>query len=143
MIWKDEYKIGVELVDQQHQELFKRLGDFIQTVRSDKEKSEKKVEVEKTLNFMGEYVVTHFDAEEALQKKYNYPDFENHHQIHEDFKAEVAEFKQKYQESEYDEDFVMQFSGRLLTWLINHVATTDQDIGEHINSADEKEGEIE
>jgi hemerythrin len=143
MIWKDEYKIGVELVDKQHQELFKRLGDFIQTVRSDKEKAEKKVEVEKTLNFMGEYVVTHFDAEEALQKKYNYPDFENHHQIHEDFKAEVAEFQQKYQESEYDEDFVMEFSGRLLTWLINHVATTDQDIGEHINSVDEKEGEIE
>ncbi|MFP4021076.1 MAG: hypothetical protein ACLFUK_05670 [Halanaerobium sp.] len=56
MIWKDEYKIGVELVDQQHKELFKRLGNFIQKVRSDKEESEKKEEVEKTLNFMGEYV---------------------------------------------------------------------------------------
>jgi hemerythrin len=143
MIWKDEYRIGVELVDEQHQELFKRLGDFIQNVRSDKEKSEKKKEVEKTLNFMGEYVVTHFDAEEALQKKYNYPDFEKHHQIHEDFKTEVAEFQQKYQENEYDEDFVMEFSGRLLTWLINHVAATDQDIGEHINSAKTKEEETE
>lgn len=138
MIWRDEYKIGVELVDEQHQELFKRLGDFIQTVRSDKEKSEKKEEVEKTLNFMGEYVVTHFDAEEALQKKYNYPDYENHHQIHEDFKAEVAEFQKEYKENEYDEDFVLEFSGRLLTWLINHVASTDQDIGKHINSVKEK-----
>lgn len=68
MIWKKEYEIGVELVDKQHQELFKRLGNFIQTVRSDQEKSKKKAEIEKTLNFMGEYVVTHFDAEEALQK---------------------------------------------------------------------------
>lgn len=143
MIWKEEYKIGVELVDEQHKELFKRLGDFIQTVRSDKEKAEKKDEVEKTLNFMGEYVVTHFDAEEALQKKFDYPDFENHHQIHEDFKAEVAEFQEKYQQNEYDEDFVMEFSGRLLTWLINHVASTDQDIGEHINSAKAKEEETE
>ncbi|MFW5736803.1 MAG: bacteriohemerythrin [Halanaerobium sp.] len=141
MIWRDEYKIGVELVDEQHQELFKRLGDFIQTVRSDKEKSEKKEEVEKTLNFMGEYVVTHFDAEEALQKKYNYPDYENHHQIHEDFKAEVSEFQKEYKENEYDEDFVLEFSGRLLTWLINHVASTDQDIGKHINSVKEKEEE--
>ena len=141
MIWKDEYKIGVELVDDQHRELFKRLGDFIQTVRSDKEESKKKIEVEKTLNFMGEYVVTHFDAEEALQKKYNYPGFENHHQIHEDFKAEVAEFQQEYRENKFDEDFVMEFSGRLLTWLINHVASTDQDIGEHINSVLEKEEE--
>ena len=143
MIWKDEYKIGVELVDKQHKELFRRLGDFIQNVRSDKEKAEKKKEVEKTLNFMGEYVATHFDAEEALQKKYNYPDFENHHQIHEDFKKEIAEFQQKYQEKEYDEDFVMEFSGRLLTWLINHVATTDQNIGEHINLAEAKGEETE
>ena len=66
MIWKDDYEIGVELVDKQHKELFKRLGDFIQTVRSDEEKEKKKEEVEKTLNFMGEYVTTHFDAEEAL-----------------------------------------------------------------------------
>ncbi len=142
MIWKDEYEIGVKLVDEQHRELFKRLGNFIQNVRSDKERSEKKKEVEKTLNFMGEYVGTHFDAEESLQKKYNYPDFKNHHQIHEDFKAEIAEFKQEYQKNEYDEDFVMEFSGRLLTWLINHVASTDQDIGEHINNFQKKEEEL-
>ncbi|KXS49920.1 hemerythrin [Halanaerobium congolense] len=134
MIWKDEYKIGVELVDSQHEELFKRLGDFIVTVRSDQDKEEKRKEIEKTLDFMGEYVVTHFNAEEALQKRYNYPDYENHHKIHEDFKAEIAEFKKEYKENDYDEDFVLEFSGRLLTWLINHVASTDQDIGEHINS---------
>lgn len=134
MIWKDDYKIGVELIDQQHEELFKRLGDFIVTVRSDGDNEQKKIEVEKTLNFMSEYVVTHFNAEEALQKKYNYPDYENHHKIHEDFKAEIAEFQKKYKKNDYDEDFVLEFSGRLLTWLINHVASTDQDISEHINS---------
>lgn len=139
MIWKEEYKIGVELIDDQHKELFKRLGDFIQTVRSDKATQDKKKEVEKTLNFMGEYVTTHFNAEEALQKRYNYPDYESHHEIHEGFKAEIVEFKKKYQANDYDEDFVMEFSGRLLTWLINHVASTDQDIGEHINSVKSEE----
>lgn len=134
MIWKDDYKIGVELIDQQHEELFKRLGDFIVTVRSDGDKKEKKKEVEKTLNFMGEYVVTHFNAEEALQKRYDYPDYEKHHEIHENFKAEIEEFQRKYKNNEYDEDFVLEFSGRLLTWLINHVASTDQDLSEHINS---------
>ncbi|ADO77416.1 bacteriohemerythrin [Halanaerobium praevalens] len=141
MIWKKEYEIGVELVDKQHQELFKRLGNFIQTVRSDQEKSKKKAEIEKTLNFMGEYVVTHFDAEEALQKKYDYPDYDEHHKIHEDFKAEVAEFQAEYQANKYDDDFVMEFSGRLLTWLINHVASTDQSIGDYINSIEKKEEE--
>ncbi|MGM0602558.1 MAG: bacteriohemerythrin [Bacillota bacterium] len=137
MIWRDEYKIGVELVDKQHKELFKRLGNFIKTVRSDREKDVKKEEVEKTLEFMGEYVVTHFDSEEALQKKYNYPDYEEHHEIHENFKQEVFEFQEEYKNNDYNEDFVMEFSGRLLTWLINHVAATDQKIGDYINSIEE------
>lgn len=137
MIWRDDYKIGVELVDKQHKELFKRLGNFIKTVRSDSEKEIKKKEVEKTLDFMGEYVVTHFDSEEALQKKYNYPDYKEHHEIHENFKQEVFEFQKEYKNNDYNEDFVMEFSGRLLTWLINHVASTDQKIGDHINSIEE------
>ena len=137
MIWRDDYKIGVELVDKQHKELFKRLGNFIKTVRSDREKDVKKEEVEKTLEFMGEYVVTHFDSEEALQKKYNYPDYEEHHEIHENFKQEVFEFQKEYKNNDYNEDFVMEFSGRLLTWLINHVASTDQKIGDYINSIEE------
>lgn len=137
MIWREEYKIGVKQVDKQHQELFKRLGNFIKTVRSDKEKEIKKEEVEKTLEFMGDYVVTHFDSEEALQKKYNYPEYEEHHEIHEKFKREVADFQKEYKNNDYNEDFVMEFSGRLLTWLINHVAATDQEIGDYINSIEE------
>ncbi len=137
MIWRDDYKIGVELVDKQHKELFKRLGNFIKTVRSDSEKDVKKEEVEKTLDFMGEYVVTHFDSEEALQKKYNYPGYEEHHEIHENFKQEVFDFQKEYRNNDYNEDFVMEFSGRLLTWLINHVASTDQKIGDYINSIEE------
>ncbi|RCW47775.1 MULTISPECIES: bacteriohemerythrin [unclassified Halanaerobium] len=137
MIWRDDYKIGVELVDKQHEELFKRLGNFIKTVRSDSEKDVKKEEVEKTLDFMGEYVVTHFDSEEALQKKYNYPGYEEHHEIHENFKQEVIDFQKEYKNNDYNEDFVMEFSGRLLTWLINHVASTDQKIGDYINSIEE------
>ncbi|HHX18374.1 MAG TPA: hemerythrin, partial [Clostridium sp.] len=27
MMWKDKYKIGVELIDKQHEELFRRVSD--------------------------------------------------------------------------------------------------------------------
>lgn len=139
MIWRDEYKIGVDLVDEQHKELFNRLGDFIQTVRSAEKVAAKKAEIDRTLAFLGDYVVTHFNAEEALQKKYNYPDFENHHEVHEQFKSEIAEFKKEFESSGYDEDLLMEFSGYLLTWLINHVAATDQKIGDYINSLNEED----
>ena len=142
MIWKESYKIGVEEVDKQHKELFKRLNSFIKTVRNDEDDKETKREkVAETLEFMGDYVDEHFSDEEKLQKKYDYPDCEKHHEIHEKFKAEIREFAEEFSENEYDEEFVMDFSGRLLTWLINHVADTDQKIGKHINKVKEERGE--
>lgn len=142
MIWKDEYKIGVEAVDRQHQELFERLNSFIKSVRSDRDLDSKKAEVAETLEFMGKYVDVHFTSEEKLQQEYDFPGYPEHHQIHEHFKQEIQKFQKEYQENEYDEEFVMEFSGRLLTWLINHVTDTDQKIGEHINRVRQEKEDI-
>jgi len=35
MMWKDKYKIGVEAIDQQHEELFRRVSNFNQTIRNE------------------------------------------------------------------------------------------------------------
>ena len=133
MIWRDNLKIGVDTIDEQHRELFKRFNDFIQVVRSDDYSQKKKKEkIAETLSFLADYVVTHFDSEEAIQQKHNYPNYEEHHQAHEDFKAKVANFKERFEKEEYNEDLVQEFSGQVLTWLINHVADEDQKIADHI-----------
>ena len=56
----------------------------------------------------------------------------------EDFKKDVMEFKRKFEENKYDEKLIMQFSGRLLTWLINHVTGEDQKISKYINRKEEE-----
>ena len=62
MIWKEKYRIGVELIDRQHRELFERVNGFIKVVRSGQSMEEKLEEIEKTFSFMGEYVVVHFES---------------------------------------------------------------------------------
>ncbi len=138
MLWKDSYKLGVEAVDRQHEELFKRLHKFLQVVRGDADKATRQEEIEKTLTFMGEYVVTHFDSEEAIQKKYNYPKRKEHHQIHEEFKTEVGEFAEEFSKNPNDDDLLQEFSGRLLTWLISHVTGEDQKLADYITKGDDK-----
>ena len=78
MMWKDKYKVGVELIDEQHKELFKRLSEFIQIVQSKSDWNERLDKVKETMEFMQEYVIFHFDDEEAYQEKINYPDIEIH-----------------------------------------------------------------
>ena len=138
MIWRDSLKIGVQKVDAQHKELFKRFNEFLQVVRGEEENQEVKArKIAETLNFLSEYVVVHFDSEEEIQQKYNYPGFEEHHQAHEEFKAQVADFQRRFKETKYNEDFIQEFSGRVLTWLINHVADEDQKIAQYVEGESE------
>ena len=84
MIWKEKYRVGVPLIDEQHEELFRRVTDFVETLRSAGEWEQKIPKVNETLAFMKDYVVTHFHDEEAYQQKIGYPGFEAHRKIHND-----------------------------------------------------------
>lgn len=137
MIWKESYKIGVEEVDRQHEELFRRFSEYLRAVRGEDNLETRTAKIQETLNFMGEYVVVHFASEEEIQRKYNYPNYAAHREIHERFKAEIQRFVEAFQENPHDEDLIMEFSGKLLTWLINHVAEEDQKIGTYVSSSKE------
>lgn len=128
-MWKDKYKIGVEKIDEQHRELFRRVEDFIKTVRSEGIWEEKQQKVQETLEFMSGYVVSHFADEEAYQQEINFPEYEEHRQLHERFKTEVGKYVDRFAEEGFDEELVQEFSGKLMTWLIYHVAGVDQNIG--------------
>ncbi|WP_438433354.1 bacteriohemerythrin [Gorillibacterium sp. sgz500922] len=138
MMWKEKYTLGVDLIDAQHMELFERVESFMLVLRS-KEPWESKVEkVKETLDFMKEYVVKHFHDEEAYQKKVCYPDCEHHCQVHAQFTAEVGEFVRLFEEQGYQEPLVQKFAGKLLAWLINHVAATDQKIADYVHRLEEQ-----
>lgn len=132
MMWKEKYRIGVPLIDKQHEELFKRVSIFIQTIRQDSAWETKLESIKESMAFMQEYVVVHFDAEEAYQEKINYPDMANHKKAHTQFKASVNEYVQRVQQEGYSEDLLKEFGGKLMAWLIMHVAATDQKIGDYV-----------
>ncbi|MGI6685977.1 MAG: bacteriohemerythrin [Bacillota bacterium] len=128
MIWKDKYALGVPIVDEQHKELFRRIDLFVQTLRSTVDWDEKVQRVNETLEFMKAYVVEHFHDEEAYQKRIGYPDYQRHKKIHDDMVNYVSRVSAEYERSGYSEQLMQQFAGKLLAWLINHVAAEDQRI---------------
>lgn len=131
MIWKEKYNVGVPVIDQQHKELFERVTTFVETLRSQKDWSEKVDQVNATLAFMKEYVVTHFADEEAYQKKIGYPGYDAHKKIHQDMVRYVGEVAAQYEQAGFVEQPMQQFAGKLLAWLINHVVAEDQKIADY------------
>lgn len=139
MLWKESFRTDVELIDTQHQELFQRVTDFLQALKAEGQWAEKIERVKETSTFMQNYVVEHFSDEEVYQKEINYPAYEEHHILHEEFKADVFKYAKKMAEADYKEDIVQEFAGKLLTWLIYHVAREDQKIGEYVRLRGEEQ----
>ena len=131
MLWKDTYELGVPLIDAQHKELFKRVEAFLQVLRSKDNWEGKVPKLNETLEFMKGYVVEHFEAEEEYQKSINYPGYEAHKNIHNGMVDYVLDISRKFEESNYDQNLMQEFGGKLLAWLINHVAAEDQRIANY------------
>lgn len=132
MMWKEKYRVGVDLIDSQHIELFSRLSNFIQVVQNENDWDEKLDEVKETMAFMQEYVVSHFDDEEKYMEEIEYPNIELHKKIHEDFKDSINDYVDLLGEGGFTEDKIQELAAKLMTWLIMHVGKMDQQIGDYV-----------
>lgn len=137
MMWKEKYRVGVDLIDEQHKELFSRLSNFIQIVQNEDNWEEKIETVKETLAFMQEYVVFHFDAEEDFQEKVGYPKIEEHRKIHADFKELINNYVNIFEKDGFTEEKIQELSAKLMTWLIMHVGKADQRIGQYVIEKEE------
>ena len=134
MMWKDKYKIGVESIDQQHEELFRRVSDFNHTIRNEVNWEAKLDKVKETMLFMKDYVIVHFNDEEAYQEQIGYPQIEEHKDAHAKFKQGIDNYVKIFEEEGFTEEKIQEFGGKLMAWLIMHVGNMDQKIGEYVKS---------
>ena len=130
LAWSKVYELGVEQIDAQHRRLFVLVSELTKAC-IDGVETEKLYE---TLDFLVNYTVQHFNDEEALQLKYNYPDYERHKQLHEDFKATVGGLVQEFVNSGSSAELSSNVNTIVVRWLIQHIQREDKKIGVHINS---------
>ena len=86
-----------------------------------------------TLEFLADYTIKHFSDEQELQQKYEYPHYETHKGLHDDFVQEIKDFKADFEAGNINTARMMKFNKRITQWLVDHVKGIDQKLGEHIN----------
>lgn len=120
IVWKDEYSVGVKVIDDQHKELFKRVNKLFDDVSKGNVTT-----VLETLDFLNSYVTYHFSAEEQLMAKANYPEIESHKNEHEWFKSEILSIREQVHKNGLGVSLTLKLNKLLVSWLINHVTKTD------------------
>ncbi|BDG04224.1 bacteriohemerythrin [Anaeromyxobacter oryzae] len=129
--WDPSLAIGVDEIDRQHVELFDRLDRLLEAARAGKTADE----VGRLLGFLGEYVVEHFGAEEALMRARGYPGLAEHRAEHERFVAEFSALLQEYLADGATLLLVVRVNARVTAWLREHIYRTDKAVGAFLAGA--------
>lgn len=92
--WEDKYKVNIKDVDDQHQYLMKLLDVLYNSVV---EGSERTV-LGNALDELIQYTVYHFQVEEDMFEKFNYPDKDKHTKEHNELTKAAVDLQNQFKE---------------------------------------------
>ena len=90
--WDRSLETGDPEIDGQHRELFRRIDQLMVATQDRRARAE----VGRLLTYLGDYVVSHFSAEERLMVEAEYPGTLAHREEHQRFVEEYARIFQDY-----------------------------------------------
>ena len=128
--WQDQYATGNKQIDEQHKQLFKAVNDLISACSSGQGRDK----LDPTIKFLVDYTTKHFADEEKLQQQYQYPDYNNHKKLHENFKKTALELTKQLKEEGASTVLVGKVNSTIGNWLINHIQREDKKVADHILS---------
>ena len=121
---KEEYYLGIEVIDGQHKRLFEIAEEAYQLL-NDEFVADKFDYIAKILGDLKEYTIFHFTDEEKYMDSIQYKKIFSH-------KIEHQEFIEKLNNLDWDEieanpdQTIMNLLNYLNDWLINHILYTDK-----------------
>jgi len=130
IVLSKDMEVGVNKIDEQHKELINRIN----AVTSMGAHAVSVEETQKTINMLGEYIVKHFNDEEAMQIQSDYPKYWEHKQQHEFFKAEYRKLKDTFLKYGPSAQFTLDMNKSLVNWIVRHIKSVDVEFGKYYNA---------
>lgn len=125
-VWQDDFNIGVETIDREHQQLFKIINKLY---RFKEEGKNDKWACQESIKFFHTHAIEHFANEEAYMQSVGYAGLEAHRRIHKNFREQtLPALVQELERTDFAPNAVEHFLGVCAGWLIGHTLTEDQAI---------------
>lgn len=121
---KEEYKIGVEHIDEQHKKLFE-LADKAYMLLKDELAIDKYDKIVGILDELKEYTIFHFRSEEEYMQSIGYKRLFTQKIEHDNFIKELEDLDYRGIDANQDESLV-KILNLLNDWLVEHILKTDK-----------------
>jgi hemerythrin len=126
--WTEALETNNIKIDNDH----KLIIDMAQELNEAMSRGRGKERVNETLTFLTGYVKKHFDDEEKLQLKNNYPDFLEHKKNHTYFINELDLLSQKIIAEPTSTVNTLALNKLISGWFFNHIRKMDVEVAKHL-----------
>lgn len=127
-VWDDKYSVKVKKSDEQHKKLFELINRLFIAMQE----GQGQTILSNIFTELVDYTDYHFKFEESLFKKYNYPEYDMHKEIHDNFVKKAVELQNQFKlgKSNISVD-VLTF---LKNWITEHIGRIDKKYSKFLNS---------
>ncbi len=128
IVWDQKLEVGHPKIDEQH----RTLVDAFNALHHAMKQGRGKEEVGKTLDFLAQYTVDHFDMEEGLMRQHAYPGMAKHQALHRDLVTKVGDLVKKVEAGQAM--VTLQVMDFLEGWLVEHIQGEDTTLAAHLRN---------
>jgi hemerythrin len=129
--WTSSLELGIEEIDEQHRELFRRGERLYHAMRHGQAAG-----AELTLASFRDFVLSHFEFEERWMQRADYPDLPAHRDAHRDFADRLHRVTSEYRRHGPTEEVAESLLGWLEAWLRDHIGGEDRALGRWASAHD-------
>ena len=121
--WTPALAVGVEEIDAQHRELFRRAARLLDGLHRGEPE-----EIGELVGYLHRYAVTHFGAEESAMREARYPGYARHKAEHDRFIADLLVVAADQEREGGGAFLAVRIDHWLQGWLRQHVSGTDAEL---------------
>jgi len=128
MPWHPSLSVGIEMIDEQHQEWFRRAEALFEAGKEGRAKEY----IGELLGFLDEYTKKHFADEERYMQSINYPGLDEQKKAHASFVGQLQKLRSDYEASGGSLTVIIQANKMVIDWLTKHISGLDKKIGDFV-----------
>jgi hemerythrin len=128
--WDPGLALGHAEIDAQHVEIFRRFAALVAAMEAGQP-----AEIGLLFDFLGEYAVKHFAAEERVMASAHYPGANVHAAAHARFVREFAELRALYEVNGASNGIAVKTHTWIGDWLRSHIMGVDQALARFLKGA--------
>jgi hemerythrin len=137
MEWTKDLSVGIDMIDDQHRELFSRINDLVAAIKQ----KTCKYKIGDVVKFLDDYVLFHFKEEEKYMQEHHYPGYAGHKAQHNEFienfrklKKELPKLQGGNKAGSYD--LSVETNQVVVDWILDHIVKADMELARFLKAPD-------